>query len=233
MSPAQRLRALAKRTALDGIAEELVAIAAELDQHPAAQEVDDGDVTGQPGPLPETGWDEVPEGAFRKPSPTAGMNLGERIKHVGGRENAAGYIEFGSVAAVRALVRQYLRDLPAPQQATHEPVQGRCRFVGEKLWGACGVGHVADVLANPGAYPGYEVQYLYTRPAPGVPAEVRAALEFYASGNHFVRADADAWETVSGEPPNFWEDEANTATVEDGTIARNALAALAATQAKQ
>lgn len=91
-------------------------------ERPAAQEVDDGDVTGQPGPLPETGWDEVPEGAFRKPSPTAGMNLGERIKHVGGRENAAGYIEFGSVAAVRALVRQYLRDLPAPQQATHEPV---------------------------------------------------------------------------------------------------------------
>lgn len=37
MSPAQRLRALAKRTALDGIAEELVAIAAELDQRPAAQ----------------------------------------------------------------------------------------------------------------------------------------------------------------------------------------------------
>lgn len=81
---------------------------------------DDGDITGQSGPLPETGWDEVPEGAFHKPSPTAGMNLGERIKHVGGRENAAGYIEFGSVAAVRALVRQYLRDLPAPQPATTE-----------------------------------------------------------------------------------------------------------------
>ena len=81
---------------------------------------DDGDITGRSGPLPETGWDEVPEGAFHKPSPTAGMNLGERIKHVGGRENAAGYIEFGSVAAVRALVRQYLRDLPAPQPATTE-----------------------------------------------------------------------------------------------------------------
>jgi len=89
---------------------------------PQPDEDDDGDVTGQPGPLPETGWDEVPAGAFRKPSPTAGMNLGERIKHVGGRENAAGYIEFGSVAAVRALVRQYLRDLPAPQQATPEPL---------------------------------------------------------------------------------------------------------------
>lgn len=86
---------------------------------PATQhDEDDGDITGQPGPLPETGWDDAPSGAFRKPSPTAGMNLGERIKHVGGRENAAGYIEFGSVMAVRALVRQYLRDLPAPQQAT-------------------------------------------------------------------------------------------------------------------
>lgn len=91
-----------------------------------AQAADDGDVTGQPGPLPETGWDEVPEGAFRKPSPTAGMNLGQRIKHVGGRENAAGYIEFGSVAAVRALVRQYLRDLPTQPaaQATPEPSHG-------------------------------------------------------------------------------------------------------------
>lgn len=113
-------------------------VRASLPTQPAAQEVDDGDVTGQPGPLPETGWDEVPEGAFRKPSPTAGMNLGERIKHVGGRENAAGYIEFGSVAAVRALVRQYLRDLPAPQQATPEPVGGHDMAVmlerGAKAW---------------------------------------------------------------------------------------------------
>lgn len=43
---------------------------------------------------------------------TAGMTLEERIKHVGGRENAAGYIEFGSVMAVAALVKQVLRDLP-------------------------------------------------------------------------------------------------------------------------
>ena len=51
------------------------------------------------------------------PSPTAGMNLGQRILHVGGRENAAGYIEFGSVAAVRALVSQVLRDLQAAPPA--------------------------------------------------------------------------------------------------------------------
>lgn len=56
---------------------------------------------------------ELPE-----PSPTAGMNLGQRILHVGGRENGAGYIEFGSVAAVRALVGQVLRDLQATPPAS-------------------------------------------------------------------------------------------------------------------
>lgn len=49
------------------------------------------------------------------PSPTAGMNIAQRILHVGGRNNAAGYVEFGSIQAVEALVRQVLRDLPAPQ----------------------------------------------------------------------------------------------------------------------
>jgi hypothetical protein len=45
-------------------------------------------------------------------SPTAGMNIAQRILHVGGRSNAAGYVEFGSVQAVEALVLQALRDLP-------------------------------------------------------------------------------------------------------------------------
>ncbi|MCV2423372.1 hypothetical protein LNV47_22550 [Paucibacter sp. DJ4R-1] len=54
----------------------------------------------------------------REPSPTAGMTLAQRILHVGGRNNAAGYVEFGSTQAVEALVRQVLRDLPAePQKA--------------------------------------------------------------------------------------------------------------------
>lgn len=48
----------------------------------------------------------------REPSPTAGMNMAQRILHVGGRTNAAGYVEFGSVQAVDALVRHVLRDLP-------------------------------------------------------------------------------------------------------------------------
>lgn len=44
-------------------------------------------------------------------SPTKCMTLGERIKHVGGRENEAGYIEFGSVMAVHALINHVLRDV--------------------------------------------------------------------------------------------------------------------------
>ena len=49
-------------------------------------------------------------------SPTAGMNIAQRILHVGGRNNAAGYVEFGSIQAVEALVRQVLRDLPQKQR---------------------------------------------------------------------------------------------------------------------
>lgn len=50
---------------------------------------------------------------------------------------------------------------------------------------------------------------------------LREALTFYAEGNHFIRDDA--WDTVSGEPTNFWCDEAGTATVEDGSIAKLAI----------
>ena len=52
----------------------------------------------------------------RAPSPTHGMNLGERIAHVGGRTNDAGYIEFGSVMAVDALIQHVLRDAQSPQK---------------------------------------------------------------------------------------------------------------------
>lgn len=52
---------------------------------------------------------------------------------------------------------------------------------------------------------------------------MRKALQFYADGDHFIRSDQDAWDTVSGEPPNYWCDEAGTATVEDGSIAKLAL----------
>lgn len=48
---------------------------------------------------------------------------------------------------------------------------------------------------------------------------LRAALKFYADGYHFNLSDDTAWDTVSGEPQNWWCDEAGTATVEDGSIA--------------
>lgn len=65
----------------------------------------------------------APQQEVQEPSPTAGMNIAQRILHVGGRNNAAGYVEFGSIQAVEALVRQVLRDLPAtPTPAiTHLP----------------------------------------------------------------------------------------------------------------
>jgi len=49
------------------------------------------------------------------------------------------------------------------------------------------------------------------------------ALEYYANGDHMLLADPDAWDTCSGEPLNFLHDEAGTASVEDGTIAKAAL----------
>jgi len=53
---------------------------------------------------------------------------------------------------------------------------------------------------------------------------LRKALQFYADGEHFVLSEPHAWDTVSGEPPNYWCDEAGTATVEDGSLARLVLA---------
>lgn len=54
------------------------------------------------------------------------------------------------------------------------------------------------------------------------------ALKYYAEGHHFIRHVPEAWDTVSGEPINFQEDEEGTATVEDGSIAKLALERLAA-----
>lgn len=60
----------------------------------------------------------------------------------------------------------------------------------------------------------------------GEMAFVTTALKFYADGDHFLLADPDAWETCSGEPINFQHDAAGTASVEDGSIAKIALARL-------
>lgn len=54
---------------------------------------------------------------------------------------------------------------------------------------------------------------------------LREAVRFYADGHHFILYDDTAWDTVSCEPQNFQEDDANTAMVEDGEVARQALAA--------
>lgn len=63
----------------------------------------------------------------RAASVTARMTLAERIAHVGGRGNAAGYIEFGSVMAVNALIQHALRDAAlATQQATKGDERAAC-----------------------------------------------------------------------------------------------------------
>lgn len=60
-------------------------------------------------------------GELAKPSSTAGMSTAQRILHVGGRNNAAGYVEFGRTQAVEALLRQVLRDHAALAAAPVQP----------------------------------------------------------------------------------------------------------------
>lgn len=55
-------------------------------------------------------------------------------------------------------------------------------------------------------------------------ARLREALQFYAHGNHY-HFFSDTWDTCSGEPQNFWFDEAETGMIEDGSVARAALSA--------
>lgn len=72
-----------------------------------------------------------------------------------------------------------------------------------------------------------ELAALKAKPSAGaVPDSAVEALKFYADGDHFLLADPDAWDTCSGEPMNFQHDEAGTASVEDGSIAKAALARL-------
>ena len=68
-------------------------------------------------------------------SPTAGMNIAQRILHVGGRNNAAGYVEFGSTQAVEALVKHMLRDLhPSPAAQGDVLDAARYRFLRDGEW---------------------------------------------------------------------------------------------------
>lgn len=68
----------------------------------------------------------APQQEAQEPSPTAGMNIAQRILHVGGRNPPGStYVEFGSIQAVEALVKHVLRDLqPSPA------VQGGCTGYG-------------------------------------------------------------------------------------------------------
>jgi hypothetical protein len=55
-------------------------------------------------------------------------------------------------------------------------------------------------------------------------SELEKALMFYSDGNHLLLADPDEWDTCSGEPINWLHDAAGTASVEDGSVAKQALA---------
>lgn len=89
-------------------------------------------------------------------SDTYGMNLGERIAHVGGRTNAQGYTEFGSPMAVNALIQHVLRDIDWTRQDDDGGYQARYRLPGGKWssWGhvVCGVkGHEQELRYLPAA----------------------------------------------------------------------------------
>lgn len=73
------------------------------------QEFDPSQLFGNSGELPAT--------------QTQGMTLGQRIAHVGGRENAQGYVEFGSPMAVHALIQHVLRDFHRQGPVNLDPTQ--------------------------------------------------------------------------------------------------------------
>lgn len=73
------------------------------------------------------------------------------------------------------------------------------------------------------AFEGYDALQQRLTVAEQRNSALEAALKFYADGDHLLLADADAWDTCSGEPVNFLHDDAGTASVEDGSIAKAAL----------
>ncbi len=75
-----------------------------------------------------------------------------------------------------------------------------------------------DHAKNPGEYTIGNVEFAW-QAWQAARVDIVAALQWYADGLHFDKASPDAWDTVSGEPQNWWCDEAGTATVEDGSIA--------------
>lgn len=132
-----------------------------------------------------------------------------------------------------------LRDA-APQPA---PKCATCSGIGivghSELCPECG--GATQPSANAECWACHGIGTAFTESCPKCPAQtaarqeqgdevrrLREALEFYANGDHLLLADPDAWDACSGEPMNFLHDEAGTASVEDGSIAKQALAALSA-----
>lgn len=83
------------------------------------QEFDPSQLFGNSGELPAT--------------QTQGMTLGQRIAHVGGRENAQGYVEFGSPVAVHALIQHVLRDFHRQGPVNLAPTQQDATLQAEVL----------------------------------------------------------------------------------------------------
>ncbi len=83
------------------------------------QEFDPSQLFGNSGELPAT--------------QTQGMTLGQRIAHVGGRENAQGYVEFGSPMAVHALIQHVLRDFHRQGPVNLAPTQQDATLQAEVL----------------------------------------------------------------------------------------------------
>lgn len=68
------------------------------------------------------------------PSPTAGMNLAQRIRHVGGTVTDDLRVSFGSVMAVDALIQQVLRDsMPASCERLRTGTCGCTAYCGAYL----------------------------------------------------------------------------------------------------
>lgn len=114
-----------------------------------------------------------------EPSPTAGMSMWERIKHVGGRENAATYIEFGSVQAVKALVAHVLRDLP-------NPLAKRCYTMSEPHMSGYRLVIGFDRLEDVDAAHAYvaKAERNSQHPAPAVPADFDALVKKHARAQY-------------------------------------------------
>ena len=123
-----------------------------------------------------------------------------------------------------------------PAQTEQQPVAWQCRCVCEECvdaeWSQCSFEQYQMALADPDmqARALYAAPIAQTAPQPEQSGLV-AALEYYANGDHLLLADPDEWDTCSSEPANFLHDEAGTASVEDGSIAKVALEAYRAAMA--